>query len=298
MIAWENPDFDLKTQQGLPLPRPPGGCGRLMRVLVLFAHPVETSFQAALHRAVVGALKDAGHEVDDCDLYAENFDPVLSRAGAARLPRRDHQSRVLSRAMSERLLAAEALVLVHPVWNFGYPAILKGFFDRVFLPGVSFTLQDGKVRPALHNIRKFASIVTYGGTRCPRHPDGRPAAHATSSGRCGSRSTPARPSLYLAHYDMNRATQATCGAFLDRVTRPCGHSRAIRTPGQVSALRERESRHQPDMFPLRRISYGVRSSPDGDLPPRPGRARLSRARRQPACRGSTCIPARRPAQGA
>ncbi len=39
-----------------------------MRVLVLFAHPVETSFGAALHAAVVEELRAAGHEVDDCDL--------------------------------------------------------------------------------------------------------------------------------------------------------------------------------------------------------------------------------------
>src|SRR5438128_771118 len=50
-----------------------------MRVLVLFAHPVETSFNAALHRVTVEALREAGHEVDDCDLNAEGFNPVLSR---------------------------------------------------------------------------------------------------------------------------------------------------------------------------------------------------------------------------
>ena len=50
-----------------------------MRVLVLYAHPVETSYNAALHRAAVEAMKASGHEVDDCDLYAEGFDPVMSR---------------------------------------------------------------------------------------------------------------------------------------------------------------------------------------------------------------------------
>ena len=39
----------------------------------------------------------------------------------------------------DRLLAAEALVFSFPVWNMGFPAILKGFVDKVFLPGVSFT---------------------------------------------------------------------------------------------------------------------------------------------------------------
>ena len=50
-----------------------------MRVLVLFAHPVETSFGAVLHAAAVEALRGRGHEVDDCDLNAEGFDPVMTR---------------------------------------------------------------------------------------------------------------------------------------------------------------------------------------------------------------------------
>ncbi len=67
-----------------------------MRVLVLFAHPVETSYQAALHRTVVTALGESGHEVDDCDLYAEGFDPVLSRA-----ERLDYHDEVLCRKPGE-----------------------------------------------------------------------------------------------------------------------------------------------------------------------------------------------------
>ena len=48
-----------------------------MRIMVIFAHPLEDSFNAALHRTVVTALRETGHEVDDCDLYAEGFDPVM-----------------------------------------------------------------------------------------------------------------------------------------------------------------------------------------------------------------------------
>jgi NAD(P)H-dependent FMN reductase len=43
-------------------------------------------------------------------------------------------------AYADRLVPAEGLILVYPVWNEGFPAILKGFFDRVFIPGVSFTV--------------------------------------------------------------------------------------------------------------------------------------------------------------
>jgi NAD(P)H dehydrogenase (quinone) len=49
-----------------------------MRVMVVYAHPLDDSFNAALHRTVVNALRESGHEVDDCDLYAENFNPVMS----------------------------------------------------------------------------------------------------------------------------------------------------------------------------------------------------------------------------
>src|SRR5579871_5304239 len=66
----------------------------------------------------------------------------------------------------ERLLAAEALVFSFPVWNMGLPAILKGFVDKVFLPGVSFTLRDnGDYVPTLHNIKRLGVACTYGGSR-------------------------------------------------------------------------------------------------------------------------------------
>ncbi|MDP3896467.1 MAG: NAD(P)H-dependent oxidoreductase, partial [Mesorhizobium sp.] len=50
-----------------------------MKVLVLHAHPVETSYNAALHRLILERLSARGHEIDDCDLYAEDFDPRLTR---------------------------------------------------------------------------------------------------------------------------------------------------------------------------------------------------------------------------
>lgn len=187
-----------------------------MRILVVHAHPVETSFNAALHRTTVDTLRAAGHAVDDCDLYAEGFDPVLSRA--ERLGYHDTDAnRDPVRAHVDRLLAAEALVFVHPVWNFGFPAILKGYLDRVFLPGVSFRLVDGKVRPALTNVRKLAAVTSYGGTRVRALLAGDPPRKAVTRvirAACGF-----PPTSYLAHYDMNRSTDATRAAFLAKVER-------------------------------------------------------------------------------
>jgi putative NADPH-quinone reductase len=188
-----------------------------MRVLVLFAHPVETSFQAALHRAAIDALATAGHDVDDCDLYAESFDPVMSRQ-----ERIDYHDAAVCRKNVEpyvqRVLAAEALVLGFPVWNFGYPAILKGFFDRVFLPGVSFDLlEGGGVRARLTHIRKVAAIVTYGGSRLRAMLAGDPPRKAVTRvlrAQVGATT----PVSYVACYDMNRATAETRRRFLERVS--------------------------------------------------------------------------------
>lgn len=186
-----------------------------MRVLVLHAHPVAESYNGALHRLIVERLSAAGHLVDDCDLYAEDFDPRLTREerlgyheiGANIEPVREHV---------ERLRAAEALVLSYPVWNFGYPAILKGYFDRVFLPGVSFTIVNGKVRPCLHNIRKVAAVTTYGGSSRRAFLVGDPPRKAINR-VLRVIVKPGAPVRYLAHYDMNRSTDATRSAFLARV---------------------------------------------------------------------------------
>jgi len=186
-----------------------------MRVLVLYAHPDPESYGAALHEAVVTSLKHAGHEVDDCDLYAEGFDAVLSRA--ERVGYHDLASNTRPVAgYVERLQRAEALVLCFPVWNFGYPAILKGFFDRVFLPGISFKLVDGKVRPNLWNIRKLAAVTTYGGSRWRALLMGDPPRKVVRRVLRAVCHPSARP-LYLAHYDMNRATPETRQAFFERV---------------------------------------------------------------------------------
>ena len=186
-----------------------------MRVLVLYAHPNPESFAAALHATVVEALTAAGHEVDDCDLYAEGFDPVLSRA--ERVGYHDLATNTDPVAgYVARVQAAEALVLCFPVWNFGYPAMLKGFFDRVFLPGISFKLVDGKVRPNLWNIRRLVAVTTYGGTRWRALLMGDPPRKAVCRVLRAVCHPTARP-RYLAHYDMNRATPEGRAAFLARV---------------------------------------------------------------------------------
>jgi len=186
-----------------------------MRILVLHAHPVAESYNGHMHRLIVDRLETAGHEVDDCDLYAEGFDPRLSRD-----ERLNYHEIGLNiepvKEYVERLRAAEALVMSYPVWNFGYPAMLKGFFDRVFLPGVSFDIVDGKVRPCLHNIRKVGVVTTYGGSRLRAFLVGDPPRKAVNR-VLRVIVKPGAPVGYHAHYDMNRSTDETRKRFIARV---------------------------------------------------------------------------------
>ena len=135
-----------------------------MRILVLFAHPLETSFVAALHARIVETLRLRGHEVDDLDLYAE------LRSGAVapnphRLSGHEGQSGAswsLCRTAARRGCPHRGV----PIWHDGFPAILKGYFDCVFLPGVSFEIdRHGVFLPTLPNIKRLAAVCGYGADR-------------------------------------------------------------------------------------------------------------------------------------
>jgi NAD(P)H dehydrogenase (quinone) len=186
-----------------------------LRTLVLYAHPNPESYGAALHTAVVETLKAKGHLVDDCDLHAEVFQPVLTRE--ERIGYHAVPENIASVAdYVRRVRDAEMLVVVTPIWNFGWPAILKGFFDRVFLPGVSFDLKDGKVSGALTNIKRVVFVTTYGGSRLRAFLVGDPPRKIATRVLRGVTAFKA-PILYLAHYDMNRSTDQSRAAFLDKV---------------------------------------------------------------------------------
>src|SRR6476619_8477781 len=110
-----------------------------MKVLYLYCHPLPESFHAAIRSEALAGLKEAGHTVDLCDLYAEQFDPVMSAE-----ERRDYHDLAKNQSgvtdYVRRLREADALICQFPVWSFGPPAMLKGSLDRLRLPRVAFDL--------------------------------------------------------------------------------------------------------------------------------------------------------------
>lgn len=187
-----------------------------MRVLYLYCHPVPESYHGALRAVALAGLAKAGHSVDLCDLYVERFDPVLG-AGERRSY---HDLECNQRGLEsyiDRLRRAEALVVQFPTWCFGPPAMLKGFFDRLILPGVAFDLSDpARVRPLLQNVRQIAGVSTYGRSRYVAWSMGDPPRKLiTRYLRWFIK--PSASVRYLALYNMNTATEQKRRRFLENV---------------------------------------------------------------------------------
>jgi putative NADPH-quinone reductase len=136
-----------------------------MHVLVIYCHPRPESFCAALREAAAEGLAAGGHTVELIDLYAEGFDPALPTDQRAAYfdEARNHANLETQIAALRR---AQGLVLVYPTWWFGMPAMLKGWFDRVWVPGVAFRLGGRNVLvPLLTDVRRIAVVTTYGSPR-------------------------------------------------------------------------------------------------------------------------------------
>lgn len=123
-----------------------------MKTLIVHAHPEPKSFNRAMRDVAEATLTGMGHEVTVSDLHAMGFNPVSSADdfGSRRDP--DHMSYGLEQRHNwkagtlapdivdevEKLLDADFLLLVFPLFWFSVPAIMKGWFDRVLLSGVFY----------------------------------------------------------------------------------------------------------------------------------------------------------------
>jgi NAD(P)H dehydrogenase (quinone) len=186
-----------------------------MRVLVVYAHPLEESFNAALLKATLAGLQRAGHQTSLIDLNLDDFDPRLKAD-----ERRNYHDHSLVPAdlvrYVELLRTHDALVFVFPTWCFGVPAILKGFFDRAFRPGVAFHIDGPVVTPLLTHIKKIAGVSTYGRARWMAIGMGDPPRKQITryvkwfcAKNCKTE--------YLAHYHMNASTDQSRAKFLAKV---------------------------------------------------------------------------------
>lgn len=190
-----------------------------MRALIVYCHPCPDSFSAAMRDVCTKTLKDADYEVRVLDLYAENFNPVMSDAERKLY----HEPEVNELPVAEHIALikwCDTLVFVYPTWWYGLPAVLKGWLDRVWVPHVAFTMptQDTPIRPNMQHIKRLAVITTCGAPWIISKWVGEPGKRTILR---GMRALCARncKTLYQAHYKMDTATPDELSAYLGKIKR-------------------------------------------------------------------------------
>ncbi|MES0810627.1 NAD(P)H-dependent oxidoreductase [Roseibium sp. SCPC15] len=188
-----------------------------MRVLVVFSHPCQESYNAAICKAVVETLEESGHEVRLTDLYAREFDPVMS----AQERRSYHTPQLNTVPIADDLADikwCEALVFVYPTWWFSQPAMLKGWLERVWVPYETFEMptETEPMRPKMHNISRIAIVTTCGASWWISKLIGEPGRKIILRG-IKFLAKPGCKTLFLAHYKMDTSTQSSRERYLAKV---------------------------------------------------------------------------------
>jgi putative NADPH-quinone reductase len=189
-----------------------------MRVLVVYCHPKEESFNAAIRDLVLAKLRNAGAEVRLRDLYAEGFQPVLTGRELG-----GYLDTPANRAPVEAHCAdvewCDTLIFVYPTWWYGLPALLKGWLDRVLLPDVAFLMPDARnatIRPGLTHIGRMGVFTTCGASWWLTTLVGAPGRRQLRRG-VGLLLKRGHRSVFAAHYLMDSSTPESRRRHLARV---------------------------------------------------------------------------------
>ena len=190
-----------------------------MRVLMVRAHPVRESLVQAAGDRAASAMTRAGHELRQMDLYADGFEPIVSEeewrarnSGAALPPE--------LQSYADALYWAEHLVLVYPTWFGGFPAMLKGWLDRVWVSEVVDETATGsrRTRSRLRHITRLTVVTTHGGSKFMNSLGGEPGRRMVRRRIRSLCSRSCRP-RWVALYGNDRCARAKRVEFLDSVER-------------------------------------------------------------------------------
>jgi NAD(P)H dehydrogenase (quinone) len=152
-----------------------------MNVLLVYCHPCKESFNAAILKVAQRKLADLGHTCKLIDLYHDNFDPVM-RAPEWRSYGDSVKNLAPIQDQAEQLSWAEAVVFIYPTWWYGLPAMLKGWLERVLVPGFAFDIPtaDRGPAPKLKHIRRLIVLTTCGATPLISWLMGQPGRRASA----------------------------------------------------------------------------------------------------------------------
>lgn len=191
-----------------------------MKCLVIIAHPLEHSLCQHLSQHVIQTLINQGHDVSVEDLYANDFSPALTPDERNTYYSSRYSVQQLQ-GETERLQHAEALILLYPTWWFSFPAILKGWFDRVWGPGIAYDHASdyGPILPRLHALQHVIAITTLGASwwvdRCLMWQPVKRVLKYAILGTCARHSK----LDYLSLYNSEKLNQKQITRFIQRIDR-------------------------------------------------------------------------------
>ena len=130
-----------------------------MHNLIIYAHPNHTSFNHAILETVIASAEQAQMEISVRDLYKIGFNPVLTWDEFTQI----NQGKTPFDIQQEQNLIKQAdlITLIYPLWWMGFPAILKGYFDRVLSHGFAYETDESGSRGLL-NDKKMLQFITLG----------------------------------------------------------------------------------------------------------------------------------------
>ena len=131
-----------------------------MKVHIIIDHPWQDSFNYVILSVISETLHKAGHLVDILDLNQEGFIPVFSQEELALYTEGGSLDPKINE-YQERLINTDHLVMIFPIWWNVMPARLKGWMDKVLLPGFAFT-KGQYPEPLLNHIRGATILTTSG----------------------------------------------------------------------------------------------------------------------------------------
>lgn len=158
-------------------------------MLVVDAYPLDHPGRS-LSGTATAVLEHQGHDVRLCDLAGSEFRPFMNAEERATYHDDDNIRCEQVQGCVDDVGWADALLFIYPTTTFAVPASLKGWLERVMLPGYAFTVGDHTVEPGLTNVNRIGVITSspHGRLRTARCRDlGRRTILWTLRSNCGVR---------------------------------------------------------------------------------------------------------------
>lgn len=130
-----------------------------MKSTIIYAHPYKQSYNHAILENIKNGLNENNEEFELIDLVSDGFDPVMSEEDLAGYNKGIVNDELI-KLYQKKINSADKLIFIFPIWWGGMPAIMKGFFDKIFLKNFAYKIEKGRVVGLLNFLKRTLIITT------------------------------------------------------------------------------------------------------------------------------------------